>query len=119
LKESFVENGAALVEASQQYIMVSIDGGDNDDLDQAFKPDGSYVPRVMMATSSGELRPELTAPDGNPKFKYFYTSADQARPNIMKTTAVLKCSTPEHMHAGCQRTQVELPAVDGRYECAR
>jgi protein-disulfide reductase (glutathione) len=88
LKESFVENGAALVEASQHYVMVSIDGEDNENLDHAFQPDGSYIPRILMATNSGELQPDLIAPGGVPKYKHFYTSADQARTYITNTAAV-------------------------------
>jgi protein-disulfide reductase (glutathione) len=87
LKESFVENGDALVEASQRYLMVSIDGKDNEGLEHAFQPDGSYIPRILMATSSGQLQHELMAPGGGTKYKYFYASAEQARTYITNCSA--------------------------------
>lgn len=83
LKGDIVENGDALVEASKHYLMVSIDGNDNKELETNFQPDGTYVPRILMANPRGEVQPELTAPGGNPKYKFFYTSADQARVFIL------------------------------------
>lgn len=84
LKASFVETGDDLVSASQQYIMVSIDGDDNKNLDKKYQPDGTYVPRILLGTPSGEVKPELTAPGGNPKYNFFYTSAGQVSPRLVR-----------------------------------
>lgn len=89
LKASFVETGDDLVSASQQYIMVSIDGDDNKNLDKKYQPDGTYVPRILLGSPLGEVKPELVAPGGNPKYNFFYTSADQVWPHIAEVFCCL------------------------------
>lgn len=80
LKRTFVEEGQpklTMETVSKQYIMVSVDGKENDKLGSEFAPDGGYIPRILFAEPSGKLRPDIKNPASPAQYKYFYTSAAQ------------------------------------------
>uniref|UniRef100_A0A9J8DKM7 Thioredoxin domain containing 12 (endoplasmic reticulum) n=2 Tax=Cyprinus carpio TaxID=7962 RepID=A0A9J8DKM7_CYPCA len=45
--------------------------------DEAFSPDGGYIPRILFLDPTGKVHSEITNKNGNPNYKYFYSNADQ------------------------------------------
>jgi len=72
LKQRFFD--PAIVEASDQLIMVNLD---QDETPEALRhgPDGQYIPRVLFFDAKGQLDADLSNPSRG-KFKYFYTPKD-------------------------------------------
>ncbi len=46
-------------------------------LQEAFAPDGGYIPRILFAEPSGTLRPDLKNPANQKEYAYFYDSMDK------------------------------------------
>ncbi len=72
LKQRFFD--PAIVEASDQLIMVNLD---QDQTPEALRhgPDGQYIPRILFFDAQGRIDADLSNP-ARGKFKYFYTPKD-------------------------------------------
>ena len=46
-------------------------------MQEAFAPDGGYIPRILFAEPSGTLRPDLKNPANQKEYAYFYDSMDK------------------------------------------
>jgi protein-disulfide reductase (glutathione) len=74
LKGAFA-GSAALAEASSDFVMVNLED-DEEPGDEAFKPDGGYIPRILFM-HKGEVDATIINAGGNPKYKYYYSTVDQ------------------------------------------
>lgn len=46
---------------------------------EAFAPDGGYIPRILFAEPNGTLRPDLKNPANQKEYAYFYDSMEKVR----------------------------------------
>jgi thiol:disulfide interchange protein len=59
-----------VVEKSKQFVMVRINGDQNQELSKKYALDGAYIPRTYFLTPSGTVDADIHAP--RDQFKYFY-----------------------------------------------
>lgn len=59
--------------------------------------DGGYIPRILFLDSAGTVQPSLTNPQGNPKYKYYYSSASQVVTGM--SSAAAHFSAAQHLGA--------------------
>jgi thioredoxin-like negative regulator of GroEL len=71
-----VFNDRGIVDASRDLVMILVDVDQQPDINAAFAPDGSYVPRTVFVDSEGNTLEELQS--ANPKYRY---SADVDAPD--------------------------------------
>uniref|UniRef100_A0A7S4KHM2 Thioredoxin domain-containing protein 12 n=1 Tax=Paramoeba aestuarina TaxID=180227 RepID=A0A7S4KHM2_9EUKA len=68
--------GDVIVKASSDYVMINL--ADNaEPSNPEFSTDGKYIPRLYFIDTQGKVRTDLTAPGGNEKYKYYYSSPGQ------------------------------------------
>ena len=75
-------------------------------MQEAFAPDGGYIPRILFAEPSGTLRPDLKNPANQKEYAYFYDSMDKVSMHRGShtssgsplTTACKKCFTQHADH---------------------
>jgi hypothetical protein len=84
LKEALAAAPRATAALSKTFTVVHVDG--DSIAHSAFQaawpgvaPHGHYVPRAVFAAPDGSLRPDLTAPGGDPEYPHYYTSTAQVR----------------------------------------
>ncbi len=53
----------AVVAASRDFVMILVDADAEKELNGAFSPDGSYVPRTLFIDSNGNVSNKLVGPD--------------------------------------------------------
>lgn len=69
-------NSDQIAKRSEAFNMVNLED-DEEPSAEEFKPDGGYIPRIFFMDASGKLDTSVTNKQGNPKYKYFYSSEQQ------------------------------------------
>ena len=75
---------------THSFVLVNCHDDDAGCDDEKFTPDGGYIPRILFATSQGEVKNEIQAPDGNAQYKYFYHDTAQIAKGMTAALAALK-----------------------------
>ncbi len=59
----------AIIDASKDFVMILIDGDAEKEVNSAFSPDGTYVPRTIFLDAGGNIRPEFKG-QGDAKYPH-------------------------------------------------
>lgn len=63
----FLDKG--VIEAAKDFVMILIDGDAEKEVNSAFSPDGTYVPRTIFLDAEGNVRSEFKG-QGDPKYPH-------------------------------------------------
>jgi protein-disulfide reductase (glutathione) len=58
-----------VIEAAKDFVMILIDGDAEKEVNSAFSPDGTYVPRTIFLDAEGNIRSEFKG-QGDPKYPH-------------------------------------------------
>ena len=61
---------------SEKFVMVNYED-DQEPKGKDYGPDGTYIPRIVFADSSGRVDTSIYNEFGNAQYKYFYSSPAQ------------------------------------------
>eukprot|EP00456_Euglypha_rotunda_P030815 TRINITY_DN24001_c0_g1_i2.p1 TRINITY_DN24001_c0_g1~~TRINITY_DN24001_c0_g1_i2.p1 ORF type:complete len:111 (-),score=15.26 TRINITY_DN24001_c0_g1_i2:92-424(-) len=75
LKPRFAE-ATDIEPLAKEFVMVNLQD-DEHPSDPMYSPDGGYIPRIYFTDASGQVRNEIYNSEGNPKYKYYYSSVSQ------------------------------------------
>ncbi|EGD75771.1 thioredoxin domain-containing protein 12 [Salpingoeca rosetta] len=62
------------LQLSKHFVMINL-GDDEEPADPMYAPDGSYIPRILFADSTGAVVDDLYNKFGSSKYKYYYSDA--------------------------------------------
>lgn len=63
--------------------------------DDAYSPDGGYVPRVLFADRSGSIRKDIYNRKGIDKYKYFYSSSEELKTGMQSALTQMQGTNGE------------------------
>lgn len=72
-----VANSKAMLDLSDNFVMVNAEDEEEPSSDPTFALDGGYIPRIIFLDSDGDVRPEFANKARGDKYKYFYPSSDE------------------------------------------
>lgn len=71
------------------FVMVNVHD-DEEPQDPQYKPDGGYIPRILFIEPGGKVRTDIVNTQGNPQYKYFYTSGENVAAGMKAAVKAFK-----------------------------
>lgn len=88
LKPKFA-GSVAIENMSSEFVMVNVEDAEEPS-DPMYAPDGGYIPRILFMSPDGVVQEQLKNKSGNPKYKYYYSDANQVVSSMREVLAFFK-----------------------------